>query len=64
LLQFIDLNSLKEDFLQESRDRIPLEFMEYAQMWETSAAHFVDIFLAYLEKRGLEVSFKQSMLIS
>jgi hypothetical protein len=64
LLQFIDLISLKEDFLQESRDLIPPDFVEYAQMWETSAAHFVDIFLAYLEKQGLEISFKESMLIS
>lgn len=58
-LQYIDLDQLKEDFIRENRDQIPKELHPYAAAWEISASHFFDLFLHYLERRGLEIRFKQ-----
>ena len=59
MLQIIDVQGLKEDFVREQRGHIPPEFMNYADLWESSAKHFVDLFLSYLESRGLEIRFQQ-----
>jgi hypothetical protein len=59
MLQFVDLESLKYDFVRENRQEIPPEFAEYAALWEKSAEHFVDLFLGYLNRQGLEIRFKQ-----
>lgn len=60
-LQFVDIHRLKQDFIKENRELIPKEYLPYAVAWEVSAAHFVDLFLDYLERRGLEISFKQPL---
>jgi hypothetical protein len=59
MLQFVDLESLKYDFVRQNRLEIPPEFAEYADMWEKSAGYFVDLFLGYLSRQGLEIRFKQ-----
>ena len=59
MLQYVDLESLKYDFVRENRQEIPAEFAEYADMWEKSAENFVDLFFRYLTSRGLEIRFKQ-----
>lgn len=59
MLQYVDLESLKYDFIRENRKEIPPEFQEYADLWEKSAEHFVDLFLNYLQRRGLEIRFRQ-----
>lgn len=61
MLQYIDFDSLKADFLRENRNQIPSELMAYATMWEDSASHFFDLFLGFLERRGLEISFKHPL---
>jgi len=62
MLQFIDLKGLKEDFVRENRNQIPVELIGYAEMWESSAKHFVDLFLGYLDSRGLEIRFKHPLM--
>jgi hypothetical protein len=62
MLQFVDLESLKYDFVRQNRLEIPIEFAEYADMWEKSAAYFVDLFLGYLSRQGLEIGFKQPVI--
>ncbi|AEB09710.1 hypothetical protein [Desulfobacca acetoxidans] len=59
MLQYVDLDSIKYDFIRENREDIPAEFSAYSAMWEKSAEHFVDLFLSYLDRRGLEIRFKQ-----
>lgn len=59
MLQYVDLESLKQDFVRENKQEIPPEFSEYADMWQKSAENFVDLFLSYLKRRGLEIRFKQ-----
>ncbi len=59
MLQYVDLESLKQDFVRENKQEIPPEFSEYADLWEKSAENFVDLFLNYLKRRGLEIRFKQ-----
>ena len=61
MLQFVDLKGLKEDFIRQNRNHIPLELMGFAEMWESSANHFVDLFLTYLDSRGLEIRFKHPL---
>ncbi len=61
MLQIIDLKGLKEDFIRQNRGQIPPEFQGYAEMWESSANHFVDLFLGYLESQGLEIRFKHPL---
>ncbi|OPX20950.1 MAG: hypothetical protein BZ151_01065 [Desulfobacca sp. 4484_104] len=56
--QVIDLMRLKEEFIRENLELIPREFQPYAAAWKVSAAHFVDLFLEYLDRQGLEISFK------
>jgi hypothetical protein len=62
MLQFVDLESLKDDFVRENRLEIPQEYAEYAELWEKSAEYFVDLFLSYLTRQGLEISFKQPVI--
>jgi hypothetical protein len=62
MLQYVDLESLKHDFVRENRQEIPPEFSEYADLWEKSAGHFVDLFLEYLNSRGLEICFKHPIV--
>ena len=62
MLQFVDLESLKYDFVRQNRLEIPSEFAEYADMWEKSAEYFVDLFLGYLSRQGLEIRFKQPVI--
>ncbi len=59
MLQYVDLESLKQDFVRENKQEIPPEFAEYADLWEKSAENFVDLFFSYLKRRGLEIRFKQ-----
>lgn len=59
MLQYVDLESLKQDFVRENKQEIPPEFSEYADLWEKSAENFVDLFFSYLKRRGLEIRFKQ-----
>lgn len=59
MLQFVDLESLKYDFVRQNRRDIPPEFADYADLWEKSAEYFVDLFLSYLNRQGLEIRFKQ-----
>lgn len=59
MLQYVDLESLKQDFVRENKQEIPVEFAEYADLWEKSAENFVDLFFSYLKRRGLEIRFKQ-----
>ncbi|MBW1916890.1 MAG: hypothetical protein JRI57_02530 [Deltaproteobacteria bacterium] len=59
--QVIDMTRLKEDFIKENMKLIPPEFQPYADAWKVSAAHFVDLFLEYLDRQGLEISFKQRL---
>ncbi len=61
MLQYVDLKRLKYDFIRENRRAIPPEFRDYADMWEKSAEYFVDLFLLYLRRRGLEIRFKQPL---
>ncbi|MBM4286991.1 MAG: hypothetical protein FJ135_02375 [Deltaproteobacteria bacterium] len=61
MLQYVDLESLKNDFVRANRREIPPEFFPYAEMWEKSAEHFVDLFLGYLHSRGLEIRFKHPL---
>jgi hypothetical protein len=58
MLQYVDLKNLKYDFVRENRQEIPQEFASYADLWEKSAENFVDLFLGYLNRRGLEIRFK------
>ena len=62
MLQYVDLEGLKHDFVQENRQEIPPEFSNYADLWEKSAENFVDLFLGYLNRRGLEIRFKQPII--
>jgi len=62
MLQYVDLESLKQDFVRENKQEIPPEFSEYADLWQKSAENFVDLFLSYLKRRGLEIRFKQPVL--
>ena len=62
MLQYVDLASLKQDFVRENRQEIPPEFSGYADLWEKSAENFVDLFLSYLQRQGLEIRFKQPVL--
>ncbi len=62
MLQFVDLESLKYDFVRENRAEIPPEFADYADLWEKSAEYFVDLFLSYLSRQGLEIRFKQPII--
>jgi hypothetical protein len=62
MLQYVDLESLKSDFVRENRREIPPEFAEYADSWEKSAEFFVDLFLGYLNRQGLEIRFKQPLI--
>jgi hypothetical protein len=62
MLQYVDLEGLKYDFVRENRQEIPPEFAEYADMWEKSAENFVDLFLRYLNRRGLEIRFKHPVI--
>lgn len=59
MFQYIDLESLKSDFVRENKQEIPPEFSNYADLWEKSANNFVDLFLRYLNRRGLEICFKR-----
>jgi hypothetical protein len=61
MLQFVDLESLKYNFVRENRLEIPPELAEYADLWEKSAEYFVDLFLSYLNRQGLEIHFKQPL---
>jgi hypothetical protein len=58
MFQYVDLKNLKYDFVRENRQEIPPEFASYADLWEKSAENFVDLFLGYLNRRGLEIRFK------
>ena len=62
MLQYVDLASLKQDFVRENRQEIPPEFSGYADLWEKSAENFVDLFLSYLQRQGLEIRFRQPVL--
>lgn len=62
MLQYVDLESLKYDFVRENRQEIPPEFADYANMWEKSAENFVDLFFRYLSRQGLEICFKQPVM--
>ncbi len=62
MLQYVDLESLKSDFVRENRQEIPPEFSNYADLWEKSAENFVDLFLGYLNRQGLEIRFKQPII--
>ena len=62
MLQYVDLDGLKHDFVQMNRQEIPPEFSDYAELWEKSAEHFVDLFLRYLNSHGLEIRFKHPII--
>ncbi|MFP3866610.1 MAG: hypothetical protein ACLFUU_00415 [Desulfobacteraceae bacterium] len=59
--QVIDITRLKEEFIRENMKLIPQEFQPYADAWKVSAAHFFDLFLEYLDRQGLEISFKHRL---
>jgi hypothetical protein len=61
MFQYVDLESLKQAFVRENRQEIPPEFSSYADLWEKSAENFVDLFLGYLNRQGLEIRFKNPM---
>jgi hypothetical protein len=62
MLQYVDLESLKSDFVRKNRHEIPPEFSNYADLWEKSAENFVDLFFGYLNRQGLEIRFKQPVI--
>ncbi len=42
--------------------KFPPNFSSYADLWEKSAENFVDLFLGYLNSRGLEIRFKHPII--
>ncbi len=61
MFQYVDLESLKFNFVRENKQEIPPEFASYADLWEKSAENFVDLFLGYLNRQGLEIRFKNPL---